>query len=123
MGFFDFVKKIGKSVWNGVKKVGKFVADTGDKIKGGIGKAYNFVKGIPVIGNMVEDALDKPVFEGMSVRNIAGAVDGKFQQFKGVNKALQNDDVIGAGMKAYQMSQGMPSSMGNGIRKIKGRFS
>lgn len=121
MGFFDFVKKIGKGLWNGVKKVGKFVSDTGDKIKGGIGKAYNFVKGIPVIGNMVEEAINKPVLEGLSVKDIANTADSKFQQFKGVNNAIQNDDYVGAGMRAYGMAQGVPG-VNKGISKIRGKF-
>ena len=126
MGWFskawNSVKKAGKSAWNGVKKVGKFVSDTGDAVKSGIGKAYNFVKGIPIIGNMVEEGLNKPVFKGLSVKDIAGIADDKFKQFQGVNEAIQKDDYLGAGMKAYGMAQGS-SGFNKGIGKIKGKFS
>ena len=127
MGWFgnlwNKVKKVGKSVWGGVKKVGKWVSDTGDAVKSGIGKAYNFVKGIPVIGNLVEQGLNKqiPYIGGLSVKDVAGIADEKFKQFKGVNEAIQKDDFVGAGMKAYGMAQGVPG-FNKGIGKIKGKF-
>ena len=127
MGWFsdawNSVKKIGKSVWNGAKKVGKWVSNAGDTVKNAIGKGYNFIKGIPIIGNMVDNAIDQPILEGLSVRDIAGAADAKFKQFQGVNEKMQKDDFVGATMGAYNMANSVPAIKGGGTGKIKSKLT
>lgn len=65
MGMFDFLKR-------GFKKILNF----GNNARGGVKKAFNFIKKIPVIGNAVESLLDKPLpFVGYTANQIGKGLD------------------------------------------------
>lgn len=53
---FDGIKKIGKSIGNTVSRIGKAVSSVGRPILRTVGKGFNFIKKIPVIGEMVENS-------------------------------------------------------------------
>jgi uncharacterized protein (DUF697 family) len=79
MGFFDFVKRIGKSVVKGVRRIGKTVSDIGRPIHRTIKKGYNFVKHIPVIGSAVANTpVGKTIESALDVSDKALNVAEKF---------------------------------------------
>lgn len=69
MGFFgnllSGIKKIGKSIATGVYNVGSGIRRT-------VGKAYNFVRNIPVVGSAVDAAASMPLafLGGRSVKDV-----------------------------------------------------
>jgi hypothetical protein len=54
----------------------KKVLDFGNGIRRGVSKGYNFVKKIPVVGNLVDKLLDTPLpYIGASARQIGHGLD------------------------------------------------
>lgn len=94
MGFFDFVKRVGKSIGSGIKRVGKTIHDVGTPIVRTVRKAHNFVKSIPVIGGMVKNSgVSQAIDKGLDVAD---------KSLNIVEKASKGD-FIGAGKSAYNM--------------------
>lgn len=76
MGFFsnlwNGIKNIGKKIFGGIANVGKKVLSIPNTIKGGLTKAYDFVKKIPVIGDIAQTVANAPIIRGYSPAQIAG---------------------------------------------------
>lgn len=72
MGLFDWIKNTAGSIWNGIKQGAQGVMDVGGKIRDGISSGYNFIKNIPIVGNLVDQGLDKLKIGGIGVKDIAG---------------------------------------------------
>ena len=64
MGIFDWLKNAGKKVLG--------FANT---VRGGIKSGFDFVKKIPLVGTLVNKALDVPVLGGQSLNSIGNIAD------------------------------------------------
>lgn len=84
MGFLDFVKKVGRGIASGAKKVlgvGRKAVDGAKKVIGFGRQAINKVRKVPVLGSVLRTPLS--------------AVDGVLQ--KGEDIANTADDVVRVG--------------------------
>jgi len=100
MGFFsdlwDGIKSVGSGIYNTVKNVGGKVLNVANKARDIIGKGLGFIGKVPIIGGLVNRALDAPVFDGLSARNIAGLADTGLDtanQIAGIGGAVE--DAVG----------------------------
>jgi len=80
MGFFDMLK-------NGFNRI----LDFGGTIRSGIGKAWDFVKRLPIIGNLAEGAVNTPIpfLNGASVKNIADGASTALDVANDVRKTIE----------------------------------
>lgn len=93
MSFWSSIKSIGKSIGHGIRKVGKAISSVGRPIHRAASKAFNFVKHIPVVGEMVSNspvggAIQTGLDVGGKILNVTDkAGDG---DFLGAGKAAAN---------------------------------
>lgn len=117
MGFFSNlwsgIKNVGSSVWNGLKKGVGVVSDIGNKIRGGIGSAWNFIKKIPVIGNLAEKAVNTPIpfLGGASLSNVAQGASTGLDVVNGINGVVNGQS--GSGRRGQHGGMFIPR---NGIQ-------
>ena len=78
MGFMDWIGGIGNRI-----------LDFGNTVRGGIGKAWDFVKRLPIIGNLAETAVNTPFIGGMSVKNIADGASTALDVANDVRKTIE----------------------------------
>ncbi len=78
MGLWNSLRSLGSKIYGGVKSVGSKILGWGNSARNGIKKAYDFTQKIPVIGDLVNTAIDKgiPQIGGQSVRDLAGKASG-----------------------------------------------
>jgi len=96
MGLFDslrnaFSRKNMGSFWGGFKKGFGGVFNTLKKGKDWIGGAYNKIKNIPVIGNLVDSLAGMPIpkFGGLSVKDMANMGGKAVDIGSSVNEGIQ----------------------------------
>ncbi len=56
MGIFDSLRNFGSSIWGGLKNGFNKVIGIGNTVRNGIRRGWDFVKNIPVIGNIAKNA-------------------------------------------------------------------
>lgn len=119
MGFFSWVSKVGKGIKEGVQSVGRAVGDgaravskVGHAIKDGINKAYDFTQKIPVVGGLVNTALDMKIpLINVSARDVAKVADKGLDVVDGVGRvadSVARGDIKGAytgGKDLYQQGR------------------
>jgi hypothetical protein len=120
MGFFDFFKKAASSVWNGIKSGGSRVLNWANKARDGINKGWNFVKKIPVVGNIADRAasLKLPLIN-MSLKDVAGTADTALDTANDIgrlagigpqqNNKMPSDSILKKRMQTGRPLYAMPS--------------
>ena len=89
MGFFNSLFKGAKSVFGGLSKGARSVYNMGNTIKTGISKGVSFAKKIPIIGDVVDSALNVPLpYVGMSANQLGSFAD------KGLSRLGTGADVV-----------------------------
>lgn len=92
MSFWNSLKKIGKKVWGGIKKVGKIAVPIIRGIKKGkdyLGKHMGFISKIPVVGKYAKTAFDtlgKPI--DIADAGITAAQRAGRKDYLGAGRAL-----------------------------------
>jgi hypothetical protein len=104
MGFLSFFRDMGRKVlgW-------------GNTIRSGINKGYNFVKKIPVIGNLVDKGLNTPIpmLGGMSLGGIGSVASTALD----VGNSINGGDYSGAVKSAGNLPA--PSWMVNAVKRAQ----
>lgn len=116
MGFFDFIKKIGKGIVNTVSKIGGGILNAGKWVRDKVGGAFNAVKKIPVIGDVVDQLASVPIIKGMSAKDIANKADTALkvgESIKGGVDALGRGDIGGVINNA--------AGAFNNVQRLRGR--
>lgn len=116
MGFFDFIKDVGGKILGGLSKAGGAVLNIGNKVKDGISKGFDFVKKIPVIGDVVDTLASAPIIKGMSLKDLANKADTALQvgqSVKGGVDALRKGDIGGVINNA--------AGAFNNVQRLRGR--
>lgn len=76
MGFFsnlwNGIKNVGKKIFGGIGDVGKKILKIPNAIKSGVTKVYDFVKKVPVVGDVVQSVANAPIIRGYSPAQLAG---------------------------------------------------
>jgi hypothetical protein len=72
MGFFDSLISGARGLWGGLKSGFNKVLDLGNTVRNGVQKGWDFVKNIPVIGNIAKNVSTMPIpIIGQSLSQIA----------------------------------------------------
>jgi hypothetical protein len=96
MGIWDSLKNFGSTIWSGIKEGANGVINVGSKIRDGVKAGYDFVKNIPVIGNLIDQGLDKVKIGGVGVKDLAGMASDGLDAATGVNNYInpKQDEAI-----------------------------
>lgn len=102
------VKKFFTKAWDGVKSIGSKVLGIGSTIRDGIGKGFNFVKKIPVVGQIVEKAVDTPIpfLKGATLRQVGDVASSALD----TGQSLAKGDITGGldnMTRTYNLGQGL----------------
>ena len=106
------LKPVGSGILTGVKAVGNGILNVGNTVRSGIGKAMDFVNKVPIVGGLVNRALDSPILDGVSIRQAAGVADAALDTGNAARDAINAvsrgdlDGVIKAGEGAYNAGRG-----------------
>ena len=85
------ISSFGKALWGGVKKVGSKVMPVFNGIRSGISKGFDFVKKMPVIGDMADKAASMPIpqLKGLSLKDIGSKASGVVDTANKINDYIQ----------------------------------
>ena len=111
MGFWnsiwDGIKSAGRGILNVGSKIGSGILNAGNWARNGINKVMGIVDKIPVVGGLVNRALDAPILDGVSLRQAAGIADSALDAGNSVRdgiNAISRGDLSGvssSGESAY----------------------
>ena len=100
MGFFSNlwsgIKSVGGSILGGVKSLGRGILNVGNTIRSGISKGLDIARKIPVVGGLVDEALNMPLpGVGVSLSEVGGIADTALNTVNNVADVVSNaSDVI-----------------------------
>lgn len=114
-GAVSAIKRAGSAVYDNVIKpagrfignVGSKVLDIGGKIRDGIGSALGVIGKVPIIGGLVNRALDAPILDGVSLRqagDVASAALDTGNSVRDTVNAISSGDidkVVSSGENVY----------------------
>lgn len=85
------ISSFGKALWGGIKKVGSKVMPVFNGIRSGISKGFDFVKKIPVIGDIADKAASTPIpqLKGLSLKDIGSKASGVLDTANKINDHIQ----------------------------------
>jgi hypothetical protein len=92
MGVFDWIKKTGSKIFDGIRSGVRKVVDFARSVRDNIGKGMNVVKNIPVIGDLVEygSNVPIPIFGGRSLRDVGDIASGAIDAGGAIADSLDN---------------------------------
>jgi hypothetical protein len=109
MGIWDSLKSFGSTIWDGIKQGANGVLGVANKIRDGIGAGYNFVKGIPVIGNLVDKGLDRLKIGGVGVKDLAGMASDALDAGNSVNGYINPPSQVAVPSQADEIISRLPA--------------
>ncbi len=98
MGVFDFLKKTGSKIYDFGKKAVSGIFNVANKGRDVIKKGIQYVKNLPVVGEYVNQLVEKPigVLGGASISQIAGQADRYLDQANTLRDQVKKGDVGGS---------------------------
>lgn len=100
------IKPVGSGILSGARALGNGILNVGNMARSGINKVMGVIDKVPVVGGLVNRALDIPI-EGVSLRQAAGIADSALDAGNSARDAINAvsrgdlDSAVKAGESVY----------------------
>lgn len=105
--YSNVLKPIGTGIISGARTIGSGILNVGNAARSGINKVMNIVDKVPIVGGLVNRALDAPVLDGVSIRQAADVGNAALDTGNAARDAINAvsrgdlDDAVRSGESAF----------------------
>lgn len=90
MGLFDWIKRTASRVWDTARNVGGKILGGANRAREMVGRGWNAVKNVPIIGNIADRLAGTPIpfLKGVSIKDLARTASGGIDMINRVGRTL-----------------------------------